>query len=137
MIVTETFYRPAEVAREPRTMPAETYKLAHLMFTRAATGSAFVPIRSMQYLAVIDRDEFIFIDREGGRNIEIAWCKLGPGGRQTLDAPVPYEAVYYSATARATMQRLQGEFQKALRQLQGRKPPGGAARIIPLDRSRT
>jgi hypothetical protein len=136
MIVEETFYRPTELMHEARTMPAETYNLAHLLLSRATTGSVFVPIRAMQYLAVLDREEFIFIDREGGRNIEIAWRRIQPGARESLDAPVGYEAVYYAPSAADTMKRLQGEFQKALRALQGRELPGTAARIIPLERPR-
>ena len=137
MIVTETFYRPPEVAHEARTMPAETYRLAHLLLSRASTGSVFVPIRTMQYLAVIDREEFIFVDREGGRAIEIAWRRIDAGTREALDAPVPYEAVYYSLSAAETMKRLQSEFQKALREFQDRQPAPVSARIIPLGRPRS
>ena len=136
MLVTETFYRPPEVAHEARTMPAETYNLAHLLLSRASTGSVFVPIRSMQYLAVIDREEFVFVDREGGRTIEIAWRRIDPGARQALDAPVPYEAAYYSLSAAEIMKRLQGEFQKALREFQNRQPAPASAHIIPLGRHR-
>jgi hypothetical protein len=135
MIVEETFYRLAEIAREPRTLPAETYRLAHLLLTQAREGCVFVPIRSMQFLAVLDREEFIFVDREGQRRIEIAWQRFQPGERQALDAPVAYEAVYYNTAARETMQRLQGEFLGALRLQQGRAAPRVTARIIPLDRT--
>lgn len=135
MIVTETFYRPPELAREARTMAAETYNLAHLLLSRAATGSVFVPIRSMQFLAVIDREEMIFVDREGGRVIEIAWRRIDPGARAALTDPVPYEAVYYTLAAATTMKRLQGEFQKALREFQDRQPPPASLRILPFGRS--
>jgi hypothetical protein len=137
MIVTETFYRPPEMAHEARTMPAETYRLVHLLLSRASTGSVFVPIRAMQYLAVIDREEVIFVDREGGRAIEIAWRRMDPGAREGLDAPVPYESVYYSLSAAETMKRLQSEFQKALREFQDRQPAPASARIIPLSSPRS
>lgn len=52
MIVEETFYRRAEVSRETRTLPADVYNRAHALLTRDAGGSLFVPIRSMQLLAV-------------------------------------------------------------------------------------
>ena len=132
MIVEETFYRRDEVAREPRTLPATTYNLAHVLLARAAGGCLFVPIRSMQYLAVLDNEEFIFVDREGGRMIEIAWRRFRPGERSALDAPVAYEAVYYSAAAVQVMPRLQGEFHKALVQLQGRAPAPAPARVFKL-----
>jgi hypothetical protein len=131
MNAEETFYRREETGRESRTLPADTYNLAHLLLTHAREGCAFVPIRSMQYLAVLDRDEFIFVDREQRRWVEIAWQHFRPGDRQALDEPVAYEAVYYSDTARETMKRLQGEFLKALQALQGRAPQRASARVIP------
>jgi hypothetical protein len=132
MIVEETFYRPTELAREARTLPAETYNLAHMLLRRAARGCVFVPIRSMQYLAVLDREEFIFVDREGRRTIEIAWQCFHPGGRAALDAPVSYAAVYYATHAPETMRRLQGDFLRALHELDGRALLRAGARIIPL-----
>ena len=94
MIVEESFYRPPELSREPRTLPAETYNLAHLLLKRAATGCLFVPLRGMQFLAVLDNEEFIFVDREGRRMIELAWQHFAPQTRHALDEPVSYEAVY-------------------------------------------
>ena len=134
MYTEETFYRPEEQAREPRHLPAETYNLAHLLLARAPQGCVFVPIRSMQYLAVLDRDEFIFVDRERRRWVEIAWQHFRPGERAALDEPVAYEAVYYSIDAQAIMKRLQGEFLKALRDQQGREPKRARARVLPWTR---
>lgn len=132
MIVEETFYRRNEVARAPRSLPAATYNLAHVLLARAAGGCLFVPIRGMQYLAVLDNEEFIFVDREGGRMIEIAWQHFQPGERTALDAPVAYEAVYYSAGGIQTMRRLQGEFHKALRQIEQRAPVHALAQVVKL-----
>lgn len=132
MISEETFYRPAERERAARTMPAETYNLAHLLLTRSPTGSVFVPIRTMQYLAVLDAHEFIFVDREGRRLIDIAWQRFAPQTRAALSDPVPYELVFYAEHAGETMKRLQGAFLDALRALQRRTPVPGSARIIAL-----
>lgn len=131
MIVQETFYRREETGRELRSLPAGTYNQAHLLLSRASEGCVFVPIRSMQFLAVLDREEFIFVDREQRRWVEIAWQHFRPGERSSLDEPVPYEAVYYSPEAHDTMKRLQGEFLKALTDLQGRAPSRAHARILP------
>jgi hypothetical protein len=131
MYVEETFYRPDEVTREVRTLPAATYNLARRLLGGGG-ACVFVPIRSMQVLAVLDAEEFIFVDREGGRLIDIAWQHFRPGERAALDEPVPYEAVYYSAAAPQTMPRLQGEFQKALAQLASRAPAPAAAQIVKL-----
>jgi hypothetical protein len=132
MYVEETFYRRDEVAREPRALPAATYNLAHVLLARATSGCLFVPIRSMQYLAVLDNEEFIFVDREGGRMIEIAWQHFRPRERTALDEPVAYEAVYYSASGAQIMARLQSEFHKALVQLEHRAPAHASARIVKL-----
>jgi hypothetical protein len=132
MIVEETFYRRDEVARAPRSLPAVTYNLAHVLLARATGGCLFVPIRCMQVLAVLDNEEFIFVDREGGRMIEIAWQQFRPGERTALDTPVTYEAVYYSDAAPQVMQRLQAEFHKALMQLEHRAPAHAPARVVKL-----
>jgi len=132
MIVEETFYRRDEVAREPRALSAPTYNLAHVLLARAAGGCLFVPIRSMQFLAVLDSEEFIFVDREGGHMIEIAWQHFRPAERTALDEPVAYEAVYYTASGAQTMQRLQGEFHKAITQLEQREPARVPARVVKL-----
>jgi hypothetical protein len=136
MFTEETFYRPPELARTARSLPAETYNLAHLQLAQAPGDSVFVPIRSMQYLAVMDAEEIIFVHREGRREIEIAWQHFHPGRRQSLDEPVPYEFVSYHPHAAATMLRLQGEFPRALRELAAKQLPPGAARVIKLDRGR-
>lgn len=130
--VEETFYRRAEAGREARHLPAAVYNLARILLAQSSQGSLFVPIRTMQYLAVLDHDEFIFIDREGGRFIELAWRAFQVTDRSSLGEPVAYEAVYYSLGAVAIMTRLQGEFGRALKQLEGRQTLSGPARVLKL-----
>ncbi|MDO8597565.1 MAG: hypothetical protein Q7R45_13190 [Sulfuricaulis sp.] len=132
MIVEETFYRPPELSREPRTLPAETYNLARVLLKRTATGCLFVPLRSMQFLAVLDTEEFIFVDREGRRMIELAWQHFAPQARRALDEPVSYETVYYSSAGAEIMRRAQGEFHKALREAEQKTMLHGPARVIKL-----
>ncbi len=134
--VEETFYRRAEAGRETRQLPAAVYNLAHILLTRAPLGCLFVPIRTMQYLAVLDREEFIFVDREGGRLIELAWREFQPAARTSLDAPVAYRAVYYAPQAPALMTRLQGEFARALRDLEARQAAPDPRRVVKLDAAR-
>jgi len=136
MIVDETFYRREATGSEARTLPAETYNLAHTLLSRAPHGCLFVPIRSMQYLAVLDPQEFIFVDREGGRFIEVAWRRFRPQERASLDEPVSYEAVYYSPRAAVPMTRLQCEFPKALRDLESRQVASPAGRVIRIEEHR-
>ena len=136
MIVEETFYRPPELSREARRLPADIYNLAHVLLKRAATGCLFVPLRGMQFLAVLDAEEFIFVDREGRRMIGIAWQRFAPQARQALDQPVAYEAVYYAPDGVELMRRIQGELHKALRELEQKSVRGGRARVIPLNGSK-
>ncbi len=132
MIVEETFYRLAELSREPRTLPAETYNLAHVLLKRAANGCLFVPLRGMQFLAVLDAEEFIFVDREGRRMIELAWQRFAPQARHSLDEAISYEAVYYTPASAEIMRRVQAEFHKALRELEQKAGVDRPARVIKL-----
>jgi hypothetical protein len=125
--VEETFYRREEIGREARTLPAATYNLARTLLARARNGCLFVPIRSMQILAVLDAEEIIFVDREAGRFIDLAWREFRPQQRRSLEEPVPYQAVFYGAESAGRMTRLQGEFPRAMRELERRQavPPAG------------
>ncbi len=130
----ESFYRPPEVARESRHLPAALYNLARVLLAREPRGCLFVPIRSMQYLAVLDDEEFIFVPREGGRLIELAWQRFRPAERSSLEAPVPYEVAYYQPAGRETMRRLIGDFRRALELLDHRRRPAGRHRpqVLPF-----
>jgi hypothetical protein len=57
-----TCYRDLEVKREHRQLPAETYNLALTLLARSTSGNLFIPIRSMQYLAILDAEEWVFLD---------------------------------------------------------------------------
>ncbi|HEX9626617.1 MAG TPA: hypothetical protein VGA00_06740 [Acidiferrobacterales bacterium] len=129
----ETFYRPPELAREARSLPADTYNLARLLLKHSGAQCLFVSIRSMLYLAVVDAEEIVFVDGAAGRMMELSWQSFRPQSRAALSDPVPYEAVYYSTAGRALMGRLQSEFHKALVQLEGRRPRGGPTPVVKLD----
>jgi hypothetical protein len=129
-----TCYRDAELQREPRRLPAALYNIAHLLLERSTDGVVFVPIRSMQFLAVIDREEIIFLDAEQKSQVDIAWQHFRPQLRASLTDPVPYEAVHYCKNAEKTMNRLLVEFAPALNALSAKNAPSGVARIIKLDR---
>jgi hypothetical protein len=128
----ESFYRDAEIAREASSLPAATYNLAHTLLAQSGHSCLFVPIRSMQYMAVIDHEEIIFVDREGARMIELAWQHFSPQARAALDEAVPYELVYYMEKGRETMKRLAVEFYKALLQLADKRSFSGPAKVLKL-----
>lgn len=125
-----TCYRDQELAREPRQLPAATYNLAHTMLVRSASGNLFIPIRTMQYLAILDAEELIFLDGVRKCWIDIAWRSFQPQSRNSLDEPVHYDAVYYTTGMAEVMPRLQRELYLALQQLAGKEHAHGTARVI-------
>ncbi len=129
-----TCYRDIELQRVRRHLPAAVYNTALLLLEHNRDGVVFVPIRSMQFLAVIDREEIIFLDAEHKSLVDIAWQHFRPQLRKSLAEPVPYEAVYYNKGAKETMNRLLVEFPPALNALSAKDTPPGSARIIKLDR---
>ena len=133
MRTKETFYRPEELLREPRKLPAHLYNLTRIVLKQSPEEAVFIPIRCMLYLAVVDVREIIFLDGAGSpREILLSWQNFRPGRRTSLDEPVAYEAVYYSAEAPNLMPRLSTEFPKALRMMKARRQENQAGLIIPL-----
>lgn len=129
-IMEITCYRDPEISREARHLPASTYNLAITLLSRCSTRHLFVPIRSMQYMAIIDHEEFVFIDGERKCWIDIAWRNFKRQARDALDQPVAYDVVYYREGMSAVMTRLQSEFPVALQLLVNKTRLDGAARII-------
>lgn len=125
-----TCYRDPEINRELRQLPAATYNLAHTLLARCVTGNLFIPIRSMQYLAIMDTEELVFLDGERKCWIDIAWRRFHPQSRTSLDEPVEYEAIYYSSEAEKMMSRLQAEFPRALQELAKKSRLEGPARVL-------
>lgn len=125
-----TCYRDTEVSREHRLLPATTYNLALTQLARSNTGNLFIPIRSMQYLAILDAEELIFLDGERKCWVDIAWRRFKPQARQSLEDPVEYEAVYYRSDAGIIMPRLQAELPRALQELARKSRLDRTARVI-------
>jgi hypothetical protein len=125
-----TCYRDIEANREHHLLPASTYNLALTLLTRSPTGTLFVPIRSIQYLAILDAEEWVFLD--GGRKcwVDIAWQHFHPQSRTSLEEPVPYDAAYYKTDLTHLMSRLQGELPRALLEVSKKSTLDGPARII-------
>lgn len=132
-----TCHRKTELARKPHNLPAAVYNLAKNLIARSQTGVVFVPIRSMQYLAILDQEEFVFVDNQYKSWIEIAWQHFHPQARDSLDDPVPYEAVFYDQDGLALMRRLMSEFPKALRLLDAKQKIDGPARVLKFEKKRS
>jgi hypothetical protein len=130
----ETFFRGPELGRERRSMPAATYNLSRILLARTTDPFVFVPIRSMQILAIVEPREFNFVHSETRPAIDISWQDFAPRGRASLDDPVPYDSVYHSADAASTMLRLQGEFLRAMEALAVRSAPEATGTVIEIRR---
>jgi len=146
--VRETFFRPPEHTRERSTVPAAVYNDLQLLLKRSGRESLFIPIRSMQFQAVVESGEVVFVDSQGGyahrngiggRLIRIAWRPLPAAERESLNGPVACEIVSYSAGFKETQRRLMSEFPPVLRRflqrqreqdLQAKTP-----RVLPLRRN--
>lgn len=130
-----TIYRDPPLAKEERQLPATTYNLLRTLLARSP-GVLFVPIRSMQFLAIVDAEEVVFVDHLQKGLAAIAWQSFKPQARDALDTPVTYTAVHYRDDGAELMRRLQGELPKALAQLEGKERPEGAAKILKFERKR-
>ncbi|MGD8933389.1 MAG: hypothetical protein PVF35_01315 [Gammaproteobacteria bacterium] len=146
-LVTETFFLPPEVERQAWSVPAEIYNLYRSLLSKSVTGNVFVPVRSMQFLAVMEQDEIVFVDsqsyavsgNEGGRLILIAWKFSGTHDRGALTDPVPCDVVYYGRKGKDTQLRLVRDFRDALEQLDQRyrdgQMPQEGAKILQLHKT--
>ncbi|HZV97581.1 MAG TPA: hypothetical protein VFF74_01190 [Methylophilaceae bacterium] len=130
MIVQESFYRGEPLQSEMRTLPWQSYNLAYTLLKQSGEDNLFIPLRSMQYLAVLDAEEFIFIDSIVGRAVSISWQKFLPHTRTSLTDPVPYTAVYYFENVLQIMQRLQSEFYQALHLQAEKQKLAGKAKVL-------
>ncbi len=128
----ESFERGPALHRQGSVLPAAAYNQTRILLANSACGCVFVPIRSMQYLAVIDAEEIIFVDSQYKRWVEVAWRAFKPQSRSALDQPVEYQAVFYVSDAAETQRRLQGDFHQALELLAKRQRPRGTANVLSL-----
>lgn len=129
----ESFEREQPLQQTASALPAATYNLTRILLAESSTGCVFVPIRHMQYLAVVDAQEIIFVDSQYKRWVEVAWQGFRPQARCALDAPVAYLAVFYTPGGADTQRRLQAEFHPALARLAARRPAAPSS-LLPFRR---
>ena len=129
-----TLYRERPVAIVVRTLPAGVYNMARALVARSPQGCVFVPIRSLQYLAVLDDEEFVFVDSRYPSAVAISWQGFRPQARSGLDDAVPYRQMFYGVGDPAEQaqvgQRLPAEFAAALRALAAKEAPRGPGRVV-------
>jgi len=109
-----SLYRDEALTIEPRGLRAETYNLGHVLSVHSRAGVVFLPIRSMQFLAILDAQEWVFVDGLKKHFIELAWQNFHPQARSAIDEAVPYEAVFYTEASVPLMPRLESAVHGAL-----------------------
>lgn len=142
--VRETFFRPAEYSREASSLPAAIVNGLRRLLSRAQRDHLFLPIRQMQYLAIVERDQIVFVDSQsyahqdgvGGRLIRLAW-QLNPASqRNSLDEPIACEILYYAPNLKDTHRRLVSELRNLVSQNPGSQDAtgGGTCQVLPFRR---
>ncbi len=112
-----------------------TFLLAapNLLRTRHAlkrSDASFVPIRTMLFLAVVDEKAVLCIDGAvSWTGIERVWRCLRPGDRGGPDEPAGYPRVKHTRSSLSVIERLLGDYQRALLQL---REKSAAASPVPL-----
>jgi len=122
--------RDAPIQVEDSQIAAPVYNLGSILLARQGGGALFVPIRAMQYLAILDREEFVFVDSQYRDRVEIAWREFRPQARTGLDDPVPCLIEIYHPDGHANLARLRVEFPLALQALATKAKPKGEAVIL-------
>lgn len=127
-----TLYREDAILRETRHLPADVYNLAHLLLARSGKPCVFVPIRSMQYLAVIDQEEIVFVDRELPSQVQIAWQAFHRQERNALNERIEFEAAFYTQESLGLMARLMSEFPPAMQTMANKERVEEPAAVLPF-----
>jgi len=120
---TQSFFTPDEFLLQDSQLPSRTYNLSQILLKRSQSSHLFIPIRSLQYLAIIEKDAFWFVDSlayavqddEGGRLIRVSWHPLiNAGQRDSLTQHVDYRIIYYGGDMHDIQNRLNNEFYQAM-----------------------
>lgn len=143
---TQSFYTPDAFLCQQDRLLSETYNLAHVLLNRSHTDYLFIPIRSLQYLAVIEKEIFWFVDSqayavkgdEGGRLITISWSPvLIANEREGLNQHMGCHVIFYGKDMSEVQNRLRGEFYQAMKLIDQRYRdshiPSSGAKILPLN----
>ena len=120
---TQSFFTPDEFLCEQSRMLSQTYNLAHVLLNRSQSDHIFIPIRSMQYLAIIENNVFWFVDSlayavrgdEGGRIIRVSWHPVNNASeRESLTQNMDCRVVFYGGDMHDIQNRLSVEFYKSM-----------------------
>jgi len=120
---TQSFFTPDEFFCQKSQLLSKTYNLAHILLNRSQSSHLFIPIRSLQYLAIIEKNAFWFVDSlayavrgdEGGRLIKVSWHPLiNANQREALTQHMECRVVFYGEDMSEIQNRLNSEFYQAM-----------------------
>lgn len=120
---TQSFFTPDEFSCQQSRLISKTYNLAHILLKRSQSSHLFIPIRSMQYLAIIEKTAFWFVDSlayavrgdEGGRLIRVSWHPLiNASQRVSLTQHMDCRVVFYGEDMCKIQNRLNSEFYQSM-----------------------
>lgn len=127
---TQSFFTPDEFACQQSRILSKAYNLAHVLLHRSESDHLFIPIRSMQYLAIIEKNAFWFVDSlayavrgdEGGRLIRISWHPVidADHHRESLEQNMDCHVIFYGGDMTEIQKRLSSEFYQSMLQIDQR-----------------
>ena len=126
---SQSFFTPDEFFCQKYRLLSKTYNLAHILLNRSQSSHLFIPIRSLQYLAIIEQNIFWFVDSlayavrgdEGGRLIRVSWQPLiNVNQRESLNQNMDCQVIFYGDDMSDIQNRLNSEFYKAMLQIDQR-----------------
>lgn len=142
---TQSFFTPEAHHSNSGQMLAPCYNLAHTLLNRSGADHLFIPIRTLQYLAIVEPNIIWFVDSmayavqdgEGGRMITLSWKPdIRPSQRESLEQPVPCTVTHYGGDHSATQTRLRSDFFQAMELLDQRYreniPASSRPKILPF-----
>ncbi|MBF0265760.1 MAG: hypothetical protein HQL46_10845 [Gammaproteobacteria bacterium] len=126
------FVRNETIKLQQRTLPADYYNQIHLLFAQAKDSQVFIPIRSMQFLAVIDKTEVMFVHSVRKQFVCVSWNHFKPQERETLTDVVSYQCEIYEQEYLDVMLRLHGEFLNAIQLFKEKQPNPKPSKVTSL-----
>lgn len=116
----EKFYRGDTLGTEICALSAETYNNMRRLISRHDGPQVFVPVRSLQYMAVVSDQEVVFVDLHIQRVTELSWSRFQANSRGSLSSPVSYSCAWHNNKAHERMQKITVEFAESLKTLLGK-----------------
>jgi hypothetical protein len=120
---TQSFFTPDEFFCLETRLLSQTYNLAHVLLNRSQSSYLFIPVRSLQYLAIIEKNAFWFVDSlayavrgdEGGRLIRVSWHPLTSAReREGLTQNMDCRVIFYGEDMSEIQKRLNSEFYQSM-----------------------